>query len=63
MPDLMKPGEAMRVLGVSRKKLRMLVAAGALRRVRFPGRGGRPAGYSWFMTWQVERLANTGRDA
>lgn len=55
--ELVKPGEAMRMLGVSRGKLRAMVEAGALVRVRFGGPRGRPAGYSWFRRAEVEMVA------
>ena len=53
---LMKPGEVMKRLGISRWKLREMVATGALDRVRFPDRRGRPRGYSWFRTEDVMKI-------
>ena len=55
---LMKPGEVMGRLGISRRKLADLVAVHALERVRFKGRNGRWVGYSWFRREEVERIAD-----
>jgi len=54
---LVKPGEAMRILGVTRWKLRAMKASGALTPVRFGDGKGRATGYSWFRRSEVERAA------
>ena len=56
--ELVKPGEVMRRLGITRWKLRSMVEAGALRPVRFRDGKGRNTGYSWFRRAEVEQIVN-----